>query len=101
MREIDRLVHEPARLRVLTLLTGVKEADFTFILRALQMTNGNLSVHMRRLEAARYVSMTKTFVGRVPNTMFSITTRGRRALEKYWQALDELRADAGDSLGPE
>jgi len=101
MREIDRLVHEPARLRVLTLLAGVKEADFTFILRALQMTNGNLSVHMRRLEEARYVSMTKTFVGRLPNTVFSITTRGRGALEKYWQTLDELRRDAGGPPSPQ
>lgn len=100
MQEIDRLVHEPARLRVLTLLAGVQEADFTFILRALQMTNGNLSVHMRRLEEARYVSMTKTFAGRVPKTIFSITTRGRRALEKYWQSLDELRRDAGGEPSP-
>jgi len=101
MQEIDRTIHEPARLRALALLTGVKEADFTFILRALQMTNGNLSVHMRRLEAAGYVSMTKTFVGRVPKTMFSITTQGRRALEKYWQTLDELRADGGGSPSPQ
>lgn len=101
MQEIDRLVHEPARLRVLTLLSGVQEADFTFILRALQMTNGNLSVHVRKLEEAGYVSMTKAFVGRVPNTMFSITTRGRRALEKYWQSLDELRRDAGGPPSPQ
>lgn len=99
MQEIDRTIHEPARLRALALLTGVKEADFTFILRALQMTNGNLSVHMRRLEEAGYVSVTKTFVRRVPKTMFSITTQGRRALERYWQTLDELRADADPSPG--
>ncbi len=101
MQEINRLVHEPARLRALTLLSSVKEAEFSFILRALGLTNGNLSVHMRRLEDAGYVSMTKTFVGRVPKTMFSITTRGRRALEKYWRTLDELRADGGGSPGPQ
>lgn len=101
MKPIDRTIHEPARLRVLTLLSGVKEAEFSFILRALGLTNGNLSVHMRRLEEAGYVSMTKTFVGRLPKTMFSITTRGRRALDKYWRTLDELRADGGGSPRPQ
>lgn len=101
MEPIDRTIHEPARLRALTLLSAVKEADFSFILRALGLTNGNLSVHMRRLEEAAYVSMTKTFVGRVPKTMFSITTRGRRALEEYWRTLDELRTDSGGSPRPQ
>lgn len=95
MHEIDRLIHEPARLRVLTLLDAVKEADFSFIVRALGLTNGNLSVHIRKLEDAGYVSMTKTFVSRVPKTMFCITPRGKRALKHYWQTLDALRA--GDS----
>jgi len=101
MKPIDRTIHEPARLRVLTLLSGVKEADFSFILGALRLTNGNLSVHMRKLEDAGYVSMAKTFVGRVPKTMFSITPRGKRALEKYWRTLDELRADGGGSPRPQ
>ena len=91
MPEIDRLVHEPVRLRALTLLSSVKEAEFSFLLRALQLTNGNLSVHMRKLEEAGYVAMSKTFVGRVPRTMFAITPAGKRALEQYWRTLDKLR----------
>jgi DNA-binding transcriptional ArsR family regulator len=91
MMEIDRIIHEPVRLRVLILLSGVKEAEFSFILKALQLTNGNLSVHIRKLEDAGYVSMIKTFVGRVPKTMFSITSEGKRALSQYWQAMDQLR----------
>lgn len=100
MREIDRLVHEPVRLRALALLSGVKEAEFSFILRVLRLTNGNLSVHMRRLEDAGYVSMTKTFAGRVPKTMFSITTRGRQALDRYWRTLDHLRAGGVNTSEP-
>ena len=100
MREIDRLVHEPARLRALTLLSGVKEAEFSFILQALRLTNGNLSVHMRKLEEAGYITATKSFVGRVPKTMFSITVRGKRALVEYWRTLDEWRAGGGGSPRP-
>jgi len=92
MPQIDRLIHEPVRLRALTLLSAVKEAEFSFILRALALTNGNLSVHMRRLEGAGYVSMTKSFVGRIPKTMFRITKPGRQALDEYWRTLDEIRA---------
>jgi len=95
MKPIDRTIHEPARLRALALLSAVKEAEFSFILRALGLTNGNLSIHMRRLEDAGYVTMTKTFVGRIPKTMFSITTKGKRALGEYWRTLDELRKGGG------
>ncbi|HUT75086.1 MAG TPA: transcriptional regulator [Armatimonadota bacterium] len=92
MPQIDRLVHEPVRLRVLTLLSALKEAEFSFVLRALALTNGNLSVHMRKLEDVGYVSMTKSFVGRIPKTMFRITKQGRQALDDYWRALDDIRA---------
>jgi len=95
MVQIDRLIHEPVRLRVLTLLSGVKEAEFSFILKVLQLTNGNLSVHTRKLEEAGYISATKAFFDRVPRTTFSITRRGRKALEDYWGALDDIRAARG------
>jgi len=91
MHQIDRLIHEPVRLRVLTLLSGVKEAEFSFVLKALRLTNGNLSIHTQKLEDAGYISVSKAFLGRVPRTTFSITRRGRKALEEYWQALDEIR----------
>ena len=94
MSEIDRLIHEPARLRILTLLSSVKEADFSFILRLLRLTNGNLSVHMRKLEEAGYVSVAKEFVGRTPRTTYAITEAGGKALQSYWTAMEQLRKQA-------
>ena len=72
----------------LTLLADVGHIE----MRALALTNGNLSVHMRKLEDVGYVSMTKSFVGRIPKTMFRITKQGRQALDDYWRALDDIRA---------
>lgn len=97
MPEIDRLVHEPVRLQALTLLANVQEAEFSFLLRVLRLTNGNLSVHMRKLEEAGYVTVTKSFVGRVPKTNFAITDHGRQALQNYWQVLDQLRSGVSDA----
>jgi len=92
MEQLDRLIHEPVRLRALTLLSGVEEAEFSFLLKALRLSSGNLSVHMRKLEEAGYLSVTKKFVGRVPRTAFSITPAGRKALRQYWRTLDQIRA---------
>jgi len=91
MEQIDRIIHEPVRLRALTLLSGVESAEFSFLLRVLDLTNGNLSVHMRKLEEAGYVSVTKEFVGRTPRTSYAITPVGREALRRYWRAMDRLR----------
>ena len=100
MAELDRLVHEPVRLRTLMLLASVQEAEFSFIMKALGLTSGNLSIQVRKLEDAGYVTMTKTFQGRVPKTIFGITDRGRQALDEYWQMLDRLRAEhAGGQRG--
>ncbi len=94
MEPIDRIVHEPVRLRALTLLSGVREAEFSFLLKVLGLTNGNLSVHMRKLEDAKYVTVTKEFAGRVPRTTYAITETGREALRGYWQAMEKLRRQA-------
>jgi DNA-binding transcriptional ArsR family regulator len=91
MKRIDRIIHEPVRLKVLTLLSGVKEAEFTFIGKVLSLTNGNLSVHVKKLEDAGYVSVYKEFSGRMPRTTFAITMAGIKALRNYWQTLDEIR----------
>ncbi|MFA7692469.1 MAG: transcriptional regulator [Candidatus Hydrogenedentes bacterium] len=92
MSDLDRTIHEPARLRILTLLSGLDEADFNFLLNTLDLTKGNLSSHMDKLEKAGYVSVTKSFNGRIPHTEFRITAGGREALEKYWEGLDSIRA---------
>ncbi len=80
MEQIDRTIHEPVRLRALTLLSGVVSAEFTFLLKVLNLTNGNLSVHMRKLEDAGYVTVTKEFAARTPRTSFAITREGARGV---------------------
>ena len=92
MSEIDRTVHEPARLRIMTLLSGVDEADFNFLLSTLGLTKGNLSTHIDRLERAAYVNVTKSFNGKIPHTAFRLTRSGKKALAEYWKALEEIRS---------
>lgn len=92
MSELDRTIHEPARLRILTILSGVDVSDFNFLLSTLDLTKGNLSSHMDKLEKAGYVNVTKSFNRRIPHTEFSITQAGRAALNEYWQQLDAIRS---------
>jgi DNA-binding transcriptional ArsR family regulator len=91
MTELDPHVHQPTRLRILMLLSGVDSADFNFLLNTLGVTKGNLSSHMSRLEEAAYVKITKSFNGKIPNTSYSLTRRGRSGLKDYWRAIDEIR----------
>jgi len=91
---LDRLVHDPARLSILTALASCQSADFTFLQRLTQLTGGNLSSHLIKLEEAGLVEMEKTFKDRRPNTRISITVRGRQAVQKHWQQLDDLRREA-------
>jgi len=93
---LDRVVHEPTRLRILMLLSAVEETDFKFLQATLVLTNGNLSSHMNRLEQAGYVKILKGFVGKVTRTRYHLTEEGRRALRGYWKQIDEIR-----SLSPE
>ncbi|MBN1346602.1 MAG: transcriptional regulator [Phycisphaerae bacterium] len=96
MPDLDRVIHEPTRLRIATLLSGVDSADFNFVLNALVLTKGNLSSHMDRLEQAGYVQVSKTFNGKIPHTEYSLTKTGRKALERYWSVLDRIREGLGD-----
>jgi len=91
MAELDATIHQPTRLRIMMLLSGLEAADFTFLLKTLDITNGNLSSHMSRLEGAGYVKVTKTFEGKLPNTSYALTRAGRKQLEAYWSAIDEIR----------
>jgi DNA-binding transcriptional ArsR family regulator len=92
MTELDRTIHEPARLRILTILSGVDVADFSFLLEALGLTKGNLSSHMDRLEKAGFVDVLKSFKGKIPHTEFRLTKSGRDALKEYWAGLDAIRS---------
>lgn len=87
---IDRLVHEPARLHILTLLSVVVSADFLFIMRQTGLTKGNLSSHLSKLETAGYVVIEKEFVEKIPHTVVKITPEGREALQAYRQKLAEV-----------
>ena len=81
--DIDRLIHEPARLMIMAYLYVVDGADFLFLVRQTGLTLGNLSSHMSKLETAGYVDVEKKFVGKKPHTMLRLTERGRAAFSKY------------------
>jgi len=89
--DIDKIIHEPARLRIMMILSGVEQADFNFLLSTLAMTRGNLSRHIEKLESAGYVKVTKTFKGKMPNTSYQLTKKGAKALTEYWGGLDAVR----------
>jgi DNA-binding MarR family transcriptional regulator len=95
LSDIDRVIHSPTRLKILVVLVTVEEADFTFIARTAQLTRGNLSANLKKLEDAGYIKVTKDFIDRVPKTLVSITQDGKKALEEYSSKLgpilDELR----------
>ncbi len=85
--QLDRLVHEPARLMILMILQGVGEADFVYLLREGEFTQGNLSSHLLKLEEAGYVKIEKKFKGKRPLTICRLTSKGETALSDYSQRL--------------
>ncbi len=92
MSELDRIIHEPARLRILMVLSGVDAADFNFLLSALGLTSGNLSSHLDRLEKSGYVEICKSFQGKTPKTACRLSKNGRQALANYWKMIDSIRS---------
>jgi len=90
---IDRLIHEPARLMIMSYLYVVESADFTFLMRQTGLTWGNLSSHMTKLEDAGYIEVEKEFIGKKPNTMLKLTEKGRRAFQEYRQSMRHLFED--------
>jgi DNA-binding MarR family transcriptional regulator len=88
--EIDRLVHEPARLIILAVLNAVESADFLFLLRQTGLSKGNLSSHLGRLEAAKYIEVHKEFVDKIPRTILRITDKGRQALQNYRREMGQF-----------
>ena len=84
---LDRVIHEPGRLMILSLLWPIKECDFLYLRNATEMNKGNLSSHLARLESAGYVEIEKTYRGKVPQTLLRMTPAGSTAYEKYRQAL--------------
>ena len=92
--QLDRVVHEPARLKILAYLSLVKSADFVFLLSRTELTYGNLSSHMSKLEEAGYIEVEKEIKNKRPHTMLSITDSGRTAFESYRQNMLELLGES-------
>ena len=89
--EFDKIIHEPVRLRIMMILTGLEQADFNFLLTTLSLTRGNLSRHIEKLESVGYLKVKKSFKGKIPNTSYQLTQKGARALAQYWENLDAIR----------
>ncbi|MFA9406714.1 MAG: winged helix-turn-helix domain-containing protein [Anaerolineales bacterium] len=86
--DIDRVVHEPARLMILLFLYALESSDFLFLMNATELTWGNLSSHLTKLEEAGYVQIEKTYDGRKPRTLVRMTPDGRKAMKKYRDTID-------------
>ena len=87
---LDDLIHTRIRLAIMSLLVGVDSADFTYIKDKVKATDGNLSIHLRKLESADYISMSKSFVNRKPVTSYQITSKGRNAFKLYIARLENI-----------
>ncbi len=88
--EIDKTIHEPARLMIMAHLFVVESADFLFLQRQTGLTWGNLSSHLSKLEGADYVDVKKEFVDRKPHTVLQLTSKGRTAFQEYRQSMKQL-----------
>ena len=87
---LDRMIHEPARLAIMSILYAADEADFLFILHETGLTKGNLSTHLSRLEKAEYIEIEKGYVGKLPQTLCRMTEAGRKAFEDYRRQLGDF-----------
>ena len=93
--QLDRVIHEPARLTIMLILEGVNEADFLYLQREGGFTQGNLSGHLGKLEEAGYVEIEKRFKGKVPLTVCRLTGKGRAAYSGYSQRMMGLLKTEG------
>jgi len=90
LSSIDKIIHEPARLSIMTRLYVVESADFLFMMRQTGLTFGNLSAHMSKLEEAGYIEIIKEFIGKKPHTMLKLTDKGRRAFDDYRKKMKQF-----------
>jgi len=87
--ELDRVIHEPGRLMIVSLLAAVERSDFLYLLNETGMNKGTLSSHLSRLEEAGYIEISKTYRGKVPQTLLRLTPAGRKAFDFYRRRLRE------------
>jgi DNA-binding transcriptional ArsR family regulator len=91
LASFDRLVHEPARLAILTALSACQKADFVYLRTLTGLTKGNLSSHLMKLEQGGLVAIDKTYEGKQPITYVALSAEGREALQAYWKRFDQVR----------
>lgn len=90
MADLDRVIHEPARLLIVALLRNIERADFVFLLKETGLTKGNLSSHLTKLEEAGYVAIEKTYRGKVALTLIGLTDAGQAAFDGYRKQMNGL-----------
>ena len=93
MSELDKIIHQPVRLRIMASLVTLdpqEQVDFTYLRDLLQVTDGNLGAHLRKLEEAGYINVEKTFVARKPRTFVSVSVRGRSAFDDHVATLERI-----------
>ena len=90
LTQIDKLIHEPARLSIMATLFVIERGDFLFVMRQTGLTFGNLSSHLSKLEAAGYVRIVKEFRGKKPHTMLFLTEEGRAAFKSYRESMTRM-----------
>lgn len=94
LANLDKLIHEPSRLAILTALSACESADFISLRRLTGLSDGNLSVHLSKLEEAGLVDVQKQFVARKPSTQLKITKKGRTAIHHHWEQLTAIKKNA-------
>ena len=94
LANLDNLIHEPARLAILTALSACESADFTALRRLTGLSDGNLSVQLSKLEEAGLIGTQKQFMGKKPNTRAKITKKGLEAVQRHWDQLNAIRKNA-------
>lgn len=101
LADLDRIIHEPARLMILVHLYVAEKADFLYLMRQTGLTGGNLSSHISKLEGAGYVAVEKTFEGKMPRTILRLTRQGREAFEAYRQAIVQALERLPEGVSPQ
>ena len=89
-KQLDDIIHSRIRLAIISVLISVEEADFNFIKQNVNATDGNLSVHLKKIETAEYLSVEKLFVDRKPQTRYKLTKKGKEAFKKYVERLEKM-----------
>ena len=93
MAELNEIIHQPVRLRIMAALVSLEpdgEVDFTYLRDLLEVTDGNLGAHLRKLEEAGYISVTKTFIDRKPRTFVAVSPEGRKVFQEHVAALESI-----------